>query len=318
YGTALSDAQLNATANVGGVLAYTPAAGMVLDAGTHALSATFTPADPANYTEASASTTLDVTRATPTIAVTAPSAVYDGQPHGATGTVTGIRWAVLGPLTFTYNGAADAPVNAGTYAVVASYAGDANYTEASATATITIGKAAPVLQWAAPAAMTYGTALSNAQLNATANVGGALAYTPAAGTVLDAGTHALSATFTPADPANYTEASASTTLDVTRVTPTIAVTAPSAVYDGQPHGATGTVIGVRWAVLGPLTFTYNGATDAPVNAGTYAVVASYAGDANYTEASATATITIGKAAPVLQWAAPAAIAYGTPLSNTQL
>ena len=318
YGTALSDAQLNATANVGGSLAYTPAAGTVLDAGTHALSATFTPADPANYTEASASTTLDVTRATPTITVTAPSAVYDGQPHGATGTVTGVRWAVLGPLTFTYNGAADAPVNAGTYAVVASYAGDANYTEASATATITIGKAAPVLQWAAPAAIAYGTPLSNTQLNATADVGGTMAYTPAAGTVLAAGTQTLSATFTPADPANYSEASVSTTLDVARATPTIAVTAASAVYDGHPHGATGTVTGVGGAALGPLAFTYNGAADAPVNAGSYAVAASYAGDANYTAASATATITISKAAPVLQWAAPAAMTYGTALSNAQL
>src|SRR4029079_16311194 len=107
----------------------------------------------------------------------------------ATGALTGVGGEALGPLTFTYNGAANAPVNAGSYAVVASYAGDDNYTAASA----------------------------------------------------------------------------STTLDVTRATPTITVTAPSAVYDGQPHGASGTVTGIRSAVLGPLAFTYNGAADPPVN-----------------------------------------------------
>src|SRR6185436_101651 len=134
----------------------------------------------ADYRSTTATTTVEVTRATPTIALTAPSAVYDGLPHGATGTLTGVGGEALGPLTLAYNGTADAPVNAGSYAVVASYAGDGNYTAASATATITISKAAPVLQWAAPAAIAYGTALSDAQLNATANVGGSLAYTPAA------------------------------------------------------------------------------------------------------------------------------------------
>ena len=317
YGMPLGAEQLNASADVPGTFTYTPAAGTSLTAGTHTLSVQFNPTS-ADYRSTTATTTVEVTRATPTITVTTPSAVYDGQPHGATGTVTGVRWSVLGPLTFTYDGAADAPVNAGSYAVVASYAGDANYTAASATATITIGKAAPVLQWTAPAAIAYGTPLSNSQLNAMADVGGSLAYTPAAGTVLAAGTQTLAATFTPADPANYTEASVSTTLEVTKAMPTIAVTAPSAVYDGQPHGATGTVAGVGGAALGPLAFTYNGAVDAPVNAGSYAVAATYAGDGNYAAASATATITINKAAPLLQWAAPAAITYGTALSNAQL
>jgi hypothetical protein len=45
YGTALTSAQLNATIDggVAGTLVYTPAEGVVLNAGSHELSVTFTP-----------------------------------------------------------------------------------------------------------------------------------------------------------------------------------------------------------------------------------------------------------------------------------
>ena len=101
--------------------------------------------------------------------------------------MTGVGGASLGSPSFTYNGSSDVPVNAGRYAVVASFAGNANYDAASANATVTIGKAAAVLQWAQPSAIVYGTALGGAQLNATSNVAGTFAYSPAAGTVLPAG-----------------------------------------------------------------------------------------------------------------------------------
>lgn len=75
-------------------------------------------------------------------------------------------------------------------------------------------KTAPVLNWSQPADITSGTALSAIQLNATANVDGSFAYTPSSGTVLGLGSHTLSVTFTPADTADYTSASASVTLKV--------------------------------------------------------------------------------------------------------
>ena len=43
----------------------------------------------------------------------------------------------------------------------------------------TIAKATPVVTWATPADIVYGTALSTTQLNATANVAGSFSYTPA-------------------------------------------------------------------------------------------------------------------------------------------
>ena len=70
-------------------------------------------------------------------------------------------------------------------------------------------KATPTITWATPADITYGTALGATQLNATASVPGTFVYTPAAGTVLNAGAaQTLSVTFTPTDAANYTTATA--------------------------------------------------------------------------------------------------------------
>ena len=76
------------------------------------------------------------------VTVSGGTFTYDAAAHAATGSVTGAGGAALSPLTITYNGSPDAPVNAGSYAVLASFAGDANHDAASATATLVIEKAA--------------------------------------------------------------------------------------------------------------------------------------------------------------------------------
>ena len=64
----------------------------------------------------------------------------------------------------------------------------ANYTGATVTTSITVLKATQHDHLGgAGGSSTYGTALSATQLNATANVPGTFVYTPAAGTVLNAG-----------------------------------------------------------------------------------------------------------------------------------
>ena len=50
-----------------------------------------------------------------------------------------------------------------------------------------VTKTTPAITWANPADITYGTALSNAQLNATPSVPGSFSYSPATGTILSAG-----------------------------------------------------------------------------------------------------------------------------------
>jgi photosystem II stability/assembly factor-like uncharacterized protein len=90
----------------------------------------------------------------------------------------------------------------------------------------------PAIAWAAPAAITYGTALGPAQLNATANAVGTFTYSPPAGTMLNAGAHTLTANFTPADPKSYNAATASVTLQVNQAAPAIAWPAPAGIPAG--------------------------------------------------------------------------------------
>lgn len=73
-------------------------------------------------------------------------------------------------------------------------------------------KQAPALAWTTPDAIVTGTALSATQLNATADVSGAFVYTPTAGTVLPAGTHTLTANFTPTDTGTYENGQITTTI----------------------------------------------------------------------------------------------------------
>src|ERR1700757_5086957 len=53
----------------------------------------------------------------------------------------------------------------------------------------------PIVSWAPPEPIVYGTRLSSVQLNAAASVEGKFLYTPGPGYVLPAGTHTLWATF---------------------------------------------------------------------------------------------------------------------------
>ena len=137
YGTALSSAQLNATANVPGTFVYVPAAGTVPSAGAESLSLVFRPTNATDYINAVAARAL------------------------------------------------------------------------------TVNPAVPVITWAAPAAITYGTALSSSQLNATASVPGTFVYLPGATTVLAASSPTLSVTFTPTDSTDYTSATTTQTVTVT-------------------------------------------------------------------------------------------------------
>jgi len=73
----------------------------------------------------------------------------------------------------------------------------------------------PTINWTAPAAITFGSALSSTQLDATASVPGTFVYNPTAGAVLQAGAgQTLSVTFTPTDTNDYTSVNASTTITV--------------------------------------------------------------------------------------------------------
>ena len=86
--------------------------------------------------------------------------------------------------TFVYTPAAGTVLNAGaaqTLSVTFTPTDAANYTTATKTVSINVLKATPVITWATPADITYGTALGATQLNATANTPGTFVYSPVAG-----------------------------------------------------------------------------------------------------------------------------------------
>jgi hexosaminidase len=85
----------------------------------------------------------------------------------------------------------------------------------SVVATLTVLAQVPeTVTWTTPSAITYGTALSSNQLNATATVPGTFNYNYAPGTVLGAGSYALSVLFTPTDMTRYTNATVAVPLTV--------------------------------------------------------------------------------------------------------
>ena len=104
-----------------------------LSAGTHAISYHY--GGDAFYSSTDANGTVTVLKATPVLKVFGGTFAFDSQPHGATGTVTGVNGEDLGAPSFTYNGSPSEPVAIGVYAVSATYAGDANYEPAFNNAT---------------------------------------------------------------------------------------------------------------------------------------------------------------------------------------
>jgi Flp pilus assembly CpaE family ATPase len=313
-GVPLSAAQLNATASVPGRFTYAPAAGFTLAAGTHTLTATFTPSDGSKYTPAQASVALTVNKATPTITWAKPASIayrtaLSAAQLNATASVPG---------TFVYSPAAGHVLAAGTHTLSVNFtpSDTAKYTPTQFSTELVVTKAMPTITWPKPASITYGTALSSTQLNATASVPGTFAYAFAAGDVLAAGTQTLSVTFTPTDATKYATAQASVSLTVTKATPIVTWTKPGSISFGGILGpaqlnATASISG---------TFAYTPAAGQVLVAGiqTLSVVFTPEDTTDYTPAQASVTLTVTKATPVISWAQPEQITYGTALSATQL
>ncbi len=225
FGTALDGTQLNATASVPGTFVYSPAAGTVLNVGAgQILSVDFTPTDTVNYNSVlGTKVNINVNKATPIITWANPIDIT----YGTALSEIQLNATASVPGAFVYSPAAGTVLNAGagqTLSVDFTPTDSANYNSVLGTkVTINVNKATPIITWANPVDITYGTALSETQLNATASVPGAFVYTPAAGTVLNAGAgQTLSVDFTPTDSVNYNSVLGTTvTINVNKATPII-------------------------------------------------------------------------------------------------
>jgi uncharacterized repeat protein (TIGR03803 family) len=197
----------------------------------------------------------------------------------------------------------------GTDAITAVYAGDPNFAGSQSNAVsqaVNTTATAPAITWATPSAITYGTALSATQLNASSTVAGTFAYIPAAGTVLGAGSQTLSVTFTPTNTTDYTTATATVQLTVNQATPMITWATPAAITYGTALSAT--QLDATASVPGSFVYSPLAGTTPPVGSDTLSVTFTPTDTTNYTTATATVTLTVNGAAnpvPVIDSLSPA-------------
>lgn len=218
--------------------------------GTHSITATYL--GDANFNASPPSSTLTQTvnkAATSTsLTVTGSPATYGSENAVVfTSTVTAASGTPTGTVSINQAGATLCSISlpsttcspsatalnaaATAYSITAAYSGDSAYLgSTSAAQNLTVNKAKPVITWPSPAAITYGTALSATQLNATADAPGTFAYSPIAGTVPAAGSRELSVVFTPTDTTNYEGTTAGVTLIVNKATLTVSAAPASRTY----------------------------------------------------------------------------------------
>ena len=322
YGTALSAAQLNATASVPGTFSYSPAIGAVLNSGTTPLTVVFTPTDTADYTSATNTVNIVVSKAALTVTAANANRSYNQANPTFTGTITGVQNS--DNITATYSSTATVSSPVGSYTITPTLVDPSdrqtNYTVSLVNGTLTVAQVASQVTWNNPASITYGTALSAAQLNATASVPGTFAYNPASGAVLNSGTTPLTVIFTPTDTTDYIGATNTVNMVVSKAA--LAVTAANANRSyGQANPTfTGTITGVQNSDNITATYSSTATVSSPV--GSYTITPTLVDPANrqtnYTVSLVNGTLTVAQVAAQVTWNNPASVTYGTALSAAQL
>jgi len=219
-GLPLTEAHLNATANVPGTFVFEPEIGTVLAKGSQTLTAVFTPTN-SKFAAVTKTVTVNVVdKLVPVITWANPIDISVGTALSA----TQLNATANVPGTFVYTPALGTVLAKGDNQVLSvTFTPTAiEYQPASKTVTINVTeKQTPEITWANPANITYPTALSATQLNATTTVAGTFTYTPADGTVLSVGDNqALTVNFTPDNTNLYNVASKTVYINVKALTVT--------------------------------------------------------------------------------------------------
>jgi hypothetical protein len=116
----------------------------------------------------------------------------------------------------------------------------------------------------------YGTALSVSQLNASVGVSGTFAYSPAAGTILGAGSYTLSVVFTPSDTYDYSSVTDSVSLVVSPAVLTVTASNATRIY-GQANPVF--MAGYSGFVNGSPSLNTTATATSAVSGSPYAIVA---------------------------------------------
>jgi hypothetical protein len=300
-------------------------------AGSYAVTATFTSADP-SYANATVTTTETINPATPTITVNSGPFTYDGvTQQSATATAVGVDGVtpVAGSFAFNYNGSTTAPIGPGLFTVSAAFtSSDPNYASPTVTANEIINS---------PGTLTPTMSLVDGSANYDGNVHADFAtevgtdgVTPVAGNFIityngsttaptQAGSYVVVATFISSD-LNYSNASIPGIMTISQVAPTITVDSSYPFYyDASGQAAYVSEVGVDGVtpVNGTLNVTYNGSSTLPVDAGTYNVFVTFtSNDPNYLSTTVSSTMTIQQAGVSLYYSLNGGAYYyfynGTP------
>ena len=211
----------------------------------------------------------------------------------------------------------------GVVTITATAAQDEKYEQATATKTITISKATPVLEELPIAtSITYGSTLGTSILEGgSTNVDGTWEWNADVAQVLNAGINNVSVLFTPANTAWYDVLEATVALTVNKADQVLTWD-----FANQELTAGSTLTLNASATCGEVTYTISdndgvvtldGTTLTAHKAGVVTIQASHAGDANHNSvASATYTITIVHATPsITAWPTLADVTYGATLEQ---
>src|SRR5207244_2047854 len=257
------------------------------NAGTATASASF--AGDANHESSSDTKTLTIAKASSTTTVSCPASVtYSGSPQTpCTASVSGAG-GLSQTLTVSYSN----NTNAGTATASASFAGDANHDASSGSASFTIAKASSTTTVTCPSSVTFtGSALTPCTASVSGVGGLSQALTVSYSNNSNAGTATASASY--AGDANHLGSSDSATFTIDKADAVCAVAGYKVTYDGSPHTATGTCVGVGGTVLSGLDLS--GTTHTNAKAGTYTDTWSFTDGGNYNNQSGSVTDEIDEA-----------------------
>jgi hypothetical protein len=343
-GTATPTSSFDSKGNVS--VSYALPAG--LDAGSYTVEADYSDS-PGIFAASSGQASLTITPATPTIAfdgsgynssTNSYSFTYSGQTQSASATVTGVGSANLGNAALTYyqssyasvadlNAAiaagtavavAGGPLDAGTYTVLAYFAGNNNYTPASAIAALTVTPATLTITPTVGQSKVYGAALPALTYTDSGFVTGdsASLLMGSLGTTATASSSVGSYAFTTGTlsaSSNYTVvlAANSPTFAVTPASLTVTADNQSMTYGGSVPALTYHYTGL---VNGDTSASFTGGLATPAtsgsNAGAYAVTqGTLAVTGNYTIGTfSQGTLTVNPATLTITPAAGQSKVYG--------
>ena len=254
------------------------------------------------------------TRATPIVMWATPEAICYGER--LTSRQLNATASVAGSFVYTPGMGYLLPVGTHTLWVTFTPADAVRFAPVQSSVSIAVTKATPVLSWPTPEEITFGVALSETQLNASASVEGSFEYSPALGEMLSPGAHTLSVTFTPADSTKYGSNQASVALIVGK--------AKSAIQWPKPDPITyGTQLSTRQlcaaaSIAGKFEYKPDAGAMLAVGEHRLSVVFTPEDTLDYSPSQSSVSLTVAKATPAITWPTPDPIPSGAALSPAQL